>query len=482
MNNSLFHKRIPTLLGLVLLGIGLVTVSILLRSNLLFLTNASPAYTPEQIRISNQTDTSFTISYVTDESVLGSLSYGEGVERGKVALDDRDQQSGTPKQYNVHHITLRNLKPETTYYYTILSSDKVFQDEGKKPFSIKTLSTLTQQPSRQAPIVGSTAYPDGLTDDSVMVFLVTDNAQVLSTLTKSNGSYVLPLNALRTSDFANYLTFKDTAIIKLLLQSPTLSSRASLLPTQINPVPKITLSNIYDFTVDSSNPNATPTSTGSAQIDDSAFPSFSAVEDLPAEPAIISPDNKEELTDQQPKFEGTSAPNEEVLIEIHSDPITASVKADKNGAWSYRPPANLSPGEHTITIKTKNSKGILTTITRNFTVFAEGSQFTEPSVSPVNPSSTPTVSQTPTPSPAKTTPTIVPSASPTAVVTVMPTLSPTAIASASPEATSVPQASLSPSPTMSSPGSSNVIFSGIITILVLGVGTMLFFMTRGSTL
>lgn len=479
-NSSFFHKRIPTLLGLILLGIGLVTVSILLRSDLLLLTNASPAYTPKQIRISNQTDTSFTISYITDEKVLGSLSYGEGVDRGKVALDDRDQQSGTPKQYNVHHITLRNLKPETTYYYTILSSDKVFQDEGKKPFSIKTLSTITQQPSRQAPIVGSAAYPDGSTDDSVMVFLVTDSAQMLSTLTKPNGSFVLPLNALRTSDFGSYLAFKDSSIIKLLLQSPTLTSRVSLLPAQINPVPKITLSNIYDFTVDSSDPNATPISTESAQVDDNAFPSFSAVEDLPAEPAIVSPDNKEELTDQQPKFEGTSAPNEEVLIEIHSDPITASVKADKNGIWSYRPPSNLSPGDHTITIKTKNSKGILTTITRNFTVFAEGSQFTEPSVSPTNPSTIPTISQTP--NPTKSTPTVAPSVSPTATMTVIPTLSPTLSASASPEATTVPPTSLSPSPTMSSPGSSNVVFSGIITILVLGIGAMLFFMQRGSTL
>lgn len=479
MKNSLLYKRIPTLLGLILLGAGLITVSILLKSDLLFLIKASPAYAPEQIRISNQTDTSFTISYTTDEKVLGTLNYGDSPERGKVALDDRDQQSGTPREYNVHHITIRNLKPDTTYYYTILSSDKVFQDNDKKPFSIGTLSQLAQQPSRQAPIVGSTVYPDGTTDDNIIVYLVTENAQVLSTITKPDGNYVLPLNALRSSDFTKYLSFSESSIIKLLLQGPTLQSRASLLPTQINPVPKITLSNVYNFTVDASNPSISPASSESATLDDNAFPSFSAIEDLPPEPGIISPDNKEELTDQQPEFEGTAQPNEEVQIEIRSDPIITTVKADNNGLWSYRPPSGLSPGEHTITIKSKNSKGVLSTITRSFTVFAQGSQFTEPSVSPAQPS--PTLSVTPSTTPTTTAP------SPTtpSTVTITPTagISPTTTQL---EPTLIPESDItqipSPSPTIVSPGSPTVFFSGIITILVLGMGALLFFMTRGSTL
>lgn len=90
MRASLWYKRIPTLLGLFLLGAGLVTVSWLINSDTLFLTKASPPYTPENIRITNLSDTSFTISFTTATPVLGTLSYGTSPTGGNVALDDRD--------------------------------------------------------------------------------------------------------------------------------------------------------------------------------------------------------------------------------------------------------------------------------------------------------------------------------------------------------------------------------------------------------
>jgi len=104
-------------------------------------------------------------------------------------------------------------------------------------------------------------------------------------------------------------------------------------------------------------------------------------------------------------FSGTALPNGTVKITIHSDEgIEVTVTADGLGNWTYRPERELSPGEHTITISTKDSAGTTRFITRAFSIFEEGSQVTEAAT----PSATPTFSPTVTP-----VPTIVPTNTPT---------------------------------------------------------------------
>lgn len=464
MQRSLWYKRIPTLFGLLLLGIGVFSVNFAINNGVFFTTRASPTYTPEEIRITNLTDTSFSVSYVTKDSVIGSLSYGTSPSGGKVALDDRDQQSGNPQPYTIHHITVKNLTPETQYYFSITSSDKTFLDK-EKPFTTTTLQELNEQPTTQPPIVGNVAYADGHKDNNVIVLLVTDGAQTLSVLTKPDGTFVMPLNAIRTADFSSYQRFTPSSVIKLLAVSPVDKATVSVLTSQITPVPPITLGNSYDFTT-SVSLSPVPIASGSANTD--SFPSFNATEVGPAQPQILSPDKDEGLHDTQPQFEGKAVPNAQVQIEIHSDtPISTTVTANKNGTWSYRPTTKLAPGDHTITIKTKDSNGILKTITQSFTVYAEGSQFTEPSVSPNQPTPTPTEPVT--------------SPSPTVTNTPTPTPSPTATATPTPiRVTGILTQSVAPVTTET--GSSTVLFSGIIAALTVGTGLLLILLSKGSNL
>lgn len=467
MNNSIWYKRIPTLFGLLLLIGGIFGVNWAISHGVFFESQASPTYAPENIRITNITDISFTVSYTTKEQVLGTLSYGTSTGEGKVALDDRDQASGNPQPYFVHHITLKSLTAQTQYYYSIVSSDKIFLDDNK-PFTTTTLTPLSQNPSQQQPIIGAVSHANGDKDNNVIVFLVSDNAQILSVLTHPDGTFVMPLNAIRSKDLSTYLTLTPQSVIKLLAQGTDAQAKASVFASQISPVPPLVLGNSYDFTT-SSSISPQPVASGSA---DTAFPSFSATEANDDKPQIITPDNKEAFHDAQPEFEGTALPSSSVQIEIHSDtPITTSVTANKNGSWSYRPTTRLSPGEHTITIKTKDKNGILQTITRSFTVFAEGSQFTEPSVSPQQ--VTPTVSPTPTriPSPS-------PTNSPTPPITLSPTFTPT-------PTTAMPPSGIltqSVAPVTQSPGSSLVFLSGIIATIMLGTGALLILLAKGSSL
>lgn len=465
MRQSLWYKRIPTLFGLILLGIGILSINFALNRGTFFTTRATPTYAPEQVRITNLTDSSFTVSYVTNDAVLGTLSYETNNSGGKVALDDRDQQSGSPAPYTIHHITIKNLKSDTNYFFSITSSDKVFLDK-EKPFSTKTLPLLTESPTRQPPIVGSISNANGSKDGNILVLLVTDNAQTLSVLTKSDGSFVMPLNAIRTKDFTSYLSFKENEIIKLLALTPAGKATVSVLPTQISPVPPIIIGNTYDFTTSLI---VSPAPVASTSATESSFPSFSATESGPPKPQIISPDDKESLNDTKPQFEGTAVPNTEVTIEIHSDSgIEATVIANKNGSWTYRPTTKLDPGNHTITIKTKDNNGILQTITRSFTVFAEGSQFIEPSVAPPTPTALPTL-QVPAPT-----------------LTIAPTIAEQPIITASPTATIAPLPTdiltQPPLPIEAEPGSSSTIIYAILGSMAVGAGLFIILLARGNSL
>jgi len=469
MRSSLWYKRIPTLFGLLLLGIGIISINLALNNGTFFTTRATPTYAPEQVRITNLTDTSFSVSYITRDSVLGTVSYGTTGSGGKVALDDRDQQSGNPLPYTIHHITIKNLNPNTDYFFSITSSDRVFLDKDK-PFNVKTLPVLTQNPTRQAPIVGGISHSNGSKDNNILVLLVSDSAQTLSVLAKPDGSFVMPLNAIRSKDFLQYITFRDSDIIKLLALAPEGRATVSVLPKQISPVPPIVIGNTYDFT---NTLTASPAPVASQSAAEASFPSFTATEASPPKPQINSPEEKAGLSDSQPEFQGTAVPNTEVTIEIHSENnITTSVTSDKNGSWTYRPTTKLDPGTHTITIKTKDANGILQTITRNFTVFAEGSQFIEPSISPPVPTATTTPTQAPT-----ATPTLV---GITPIITVTPTLIATPTATAQPVPTEI--LTQPPLEIEAEPGATLTAFYAILAGITLGAGLLILVIARGSSL
>ncbi|MCL6096791.1 MAG: Ig-like domain-containing protein [Patescibacteria group bacterium] len=457
MKKTFWDKRIPTLLGLLLIVIGVGVTSFLVKQGVIVVGNASPSTNPQNVRITNITDNSFTVSYNTDGEVIGSLNYGKDQNLGQTALDDRDQQTGTLTNHKIHSITVRSLSPVTKYFFSITSGQDKFLNSGT-PFETVTGAVVATSPSQQKPIVGKVIMPNGQAPGEAIVYITTDNSQVISSLIKSDGSYLIPLNSVRMIDLASYLDFPATSILKMLFFGDGLSSSISLSLNQINPVPTVTLSQNYDFAT-----GTEPIASSSAQLE--TLPSSSPAVSSGNTPKIITPKENQGFSDQQPIFTGTGKPNEDVKIEVHSDAqIKTQVKTDANGNWSYRPNVPLSPGQHMISITTKDINGILRTITQTFTVYAAGSQV-NPVANP--PTATPTSSPLPTPTP---------SASPTPSPTPIPTLSPTPTASATPTLTPSPTPipTVAPTPTPSvapplSPGGNAPGPSGkIVTLGLLG--------------
>ncbi|MFH1186874.1 MAG: Ig-like domain-containing protein [Candidatus Levyibacteriota bacterium] len=452
MRKSIWDKRIPTLLGILLIVIGIGLTSSLVRQGIIFITKAAPTNIPQNVKITNITDSSFTVSYTTDDKVIGSINLGENESLGQVTRDDRDQKSGDLTSIKVHNITVRNLKPSVKYFFSITSGEDTFQNNNEL-YQIVTALSISDDPGQQEPISGNILLTDGTTAKEAVVYATIDEAQTISTLIKSDGSYILPLNSLRTFDLNSYFEFSDNTIKMLVIGEDSQESNVILSLNQINPVPTITLGKNYDFSE-----SVEPIASDSAKFE--GFPSFSSSSKSTQiiEPKIISPKQDEGLSDQQPIFKGVALPNETIKITIESEIIEDETTADIYGNWKYRPSSPLEPGNHTITIVTKNSLGVLKTLTRTFVVYASGTQIAEASgISP-----TPTIPVAPTIEPSG-----VPIPSPTTEPTVTPiaTITPTIA---------------TPSPTIASPGNPSAVTISILGIGLTLLGGFLFLLTRGS--
>ena len=382
MKNQLFNKRIPTIFGIGLVILGVILTTVIVRVQTSLKSNASASQEPQNMKITNLSDNSFTITYQTDTAATGSINYGKSKELGNIQLED------LPK--NVHSITVEKLSPGTKYYLVVISGQNTFLNNGV-PFEISTGPSISSPGDQQTIIKGKIILPDGNAPNEALAYLSTDNSQLMSTTAEKDGEFNFSLKRLRTDDLSSYLEVKKGTVLKLFAISNSLKSTVFFSGSENYSIPTITLSNDYDFTKDFAE-----IASKSAQF---GFPSTTfKSENL--KPQILTPKKEQVFTDQKPQFQGTSLPNETVEIIIHSDEnIQTQVKADGNGNWTYRPPTNLSPGVHTITIKTRDSSGILTTIMQSFTVFAADSQVSESATPSATPTQMimPTLTPTPTP-------------------------------------------------------------------------------------
>jgi len=141
MKPSLWNIKIPTYIGFLLLFLVLGITIILLRNNNLTSIKAIPSSAPAIVRITNITDSTFTVSYTTSASTSGSLSYGETQEVGTTTKDDKDENS-TAIPHQAHYFTVKNVKSNTTYYFKLLSGNTAYDNNGE-PYKLQTAPTIS---------------------------------------------------------------------------------------------------------------------------------------------------------------------------------------------------------------------------------------------------------------------------------------------------------------------------------------------------
>ncbi|MDP2585322.1 MAG: Ig-like domain-containing protein, partial [Candidatus Levybacteria bacterium] len=362
----LFSKKNLMILGIILVLIGIPLTIFILKNQTVLKSRASDTTEPRDVKITNITSLSFTVTYQTELPSTGSISYGSDKKLGESELEDIDKEKGSFSPKKIHSISVKKLIPATKYYLTIISGSNTFLNNGA-PFEAITGPDISSTSGKQQDIKGKIVLPDGSAPPEALVYLNAENSQLLSSTTTKDGEFSFSLKELRTNDFSSYFDINEDTVFKIVATNGSLKSTVLTSLNQKNSIPTITLSNDYNFIQESS-------SVASKSAESSGFPSTIDL-GKKSKPEIINPKENQSFPDQKPQFRGTSLPNEKVEIIIHSEEeIVAQVTADSNGNWIYKPSTNLSPGAHTITIKTRDSQGILTTIMQSFTVFAAETQ------------------------------------------------------------------------------------------------------------
>ena len=267
------------------------------------------------------------------------------------------------------------------------------QTDLSKNFRMKNITPPETNP---AIVSGSVLTATGQPVKKALVY-VNAESQLFSTFTSDSGNYVIKLP---NADPANTL-------IEISVQAgPAGVSSAQIYPQSAKPVPPIILGSTHDFkSLSPSGDGQVPGASLNLPSELNQESKFNIPENgTPTSSGTVtleSVDEGETVTSTQPEFFGDGPARAELTIKIESEnPITDNINVGSGGSWNWRPPNNLTPGAHKVTITWKDISGITRSLTRNFIVQAGEAPAFEASGSAqtTTPSPTPNVSPTPSPS------------------------------------------------------------------------------------
>lgn len=244
------NRRIPTILGLLVLIGGVIAGVILVGQRQGFSLRAGPTSTPRQVRITNINDTSFTVSWITDTSVSGFVRFGTGAgDLDSTFGDDRDQISGQTGLYTTHQVTVKDLRANTDYFFKIGAGSQLYDNDGDA-WEVTTAPTVARPAAD--PISGKVLLASGQPASGVLVYIEVEGGSPISTQTKASGVWNLSLSQMRVTTLESFLTYdKETVRISIFAQGGDLGSATAIVTgANKNPVPDITLGETLDFQTD----------------------------------------------------------------------------------------------------------------------------------------------------------------------------------------------------------------------------------------
>lgn len=408
-------KTLPTILGLLILFIGVTAGVILISQGTSRFLRASPEITPKQVKVTNISENSFTVSWLTDSQTTGFIKYGSDKDLSFVAKDDRDESTEESGKFFTHHITIKELKPATSYFFKINSGGKTFDNNGQEYQATTAPKTEELLPKNDV-AYGNIIKPDGSPAEGVIVYFSLANATPQSTLSKPSGNWAIPLNVILSSGLTSYAIYdREASIEEIFVQGANLGTATGVAVTKNDsPMPTITIGQNFDFRKSDLTQTEIPDESNQVTPSPSRLPFETTTSPTPTtEKAleIINPKQGEKLNTLEPEFFGTGPASEILTIEVNSpQSFSDEITIGDDGTWSWNLPGSLSPGEHTVTVTLPDGRSL----SRLFTILAaEGSDlpsFTATPSATITPSLTPTVTLTPTPtSTLAATPTAMPS-------------------------------------------------------------------------
>src|SRR3989344_1129193 len=126
MKTIFLTKRLPTLIALIILFSSIWATSFLIKRGVITIGKASESNSPNNIKIVNITESSFSVVFTTLDTTKAVLHYGKTQELGTVVYDIRDASSKQTGTYYSHMFTVNNLNQQTIYKFSLIAEGKTY--------------------------------------------------------------------------------------------------------------------------------------------------------------------------------------------------------------------------------------------------------------------------------------------------------------------------------------------------------------------
>lgn len=304
------------------------------------------------------------------------------------AFEERDLEN-KKNIYKMHFVWLRNLEEGRFYYYRIVTSSGIFPDYRNDPLNFTTPKMINTR-SNLKPAYGKIYAVNGLPAENVFVLLNPKNNFSLLTLTKKDGSFVLPLNYFVETGTHAIILPKEKDIIELELRSEDKRKTVITFIDQLN--------NLAPIILDDKDQNLTTNiNVLSATKENSNIQNSTRSEMKEKTFSITFPREKMIIPAFRPLIKGKNLPGKEIFIHINSKPeYNYRTLTDSTGEWKILPTNSLIAGNYTLTAASTDSQGKQIEIKREFTIAKNGEQVLGEATDESTLSPTSTVVLTPT--------------------------------------------------------------------------------------
>lgn len=451
------EKRIPTILGMFLTALLIVGLGIGRRQ--IFLSRADQQIVPSDVRITNVTDNSFTVSWITAKETNGLVKLL--TEEGERMFPDARDKTGELSQFATHYVEVVGLESNKTYRFIIISGGREFFSSGNNPYQVKTALPLSGELPRANLASGRVETADGQPAEGAIVYLAIEGISPLSSLVTSQGNWAISLAKAFSSDLTGLANYQEGKIIEeIFVQGGKLGTATARVYTENDdPVPLIVLGRQHDFTQeDQASSNSLSGQTITSSEEESRLGGVEVDEQPEKAFTILNPEEGETISFPRPEIFGTGPRGARIKIILESPTkYEAEIEIDESGDWRWTPPQDLTPGVHTLRVTYVDPQsGQEETFVRSFVLAA-------------NDTETPSFTATPSGEMLSPTPTL----TPTPILTITPSATPTATPT-----TSLPPRTTQPSTESGVPQSGfwqpTFVFVAGGALLFLGIGLLLF--------
>jgi hypothetical protein len=374
-------KRIPTILGLFLLLASAFSAAYLSSRPTSFSSIASGDCDPDNLQVTNLTDTSFDLFFATSATCQSNLILNNKTLSNLRGLTPTDKAT-------YHYFSVTGLSPATNYTYIILSGGRKYQ------LSQYTVVTRTSQSS--ALPASNLAWGKVLTSQgtpafAAVVFINIPGAAPISSITNSQGFWNVPLSASFDSQGSSWFQPPPNVNEDILVFYPDFEvTQVTANTSRNNPLPDIILGTNSDFSQDSSI-SPVPTGVGNLGLGKTTTSATSVLSiDFPrtGDSVPLSP---------IPEFFGKTDNSTNLSIMLDSQTFTLT---STSGQWRWSAPIPLTLGNHRLTLTSPNSSKSVdfkVVSASSFPAFTASGSATPTSVLPTpSPTTVPTITPTPT--------------------------------------------------------------------------------------